>query len=220
MRNSTPVTSQHSWMLPLWSALIVVVGYLSIAFWSVDAYILASVLFIAPALIIISIVLIVYAIIRKGRKSRIALLSTVSILWLSSIFMFFVDAKYGLAIRTDARWAIWSRHYKADVLAQAASSNGDLKHVEWDGWGFAPAGDTTVYLVYDLSDSLSNAGRSGQPGKLDGIPCAVANVKRLERNWYTIQFYTNEVWDHCGNDSRADSDTMQYHRSRAGSAQT
>jgi len=33
-----------------------------------------------------------------------------------------------------ARWLVWSRSYKAEVLAQPDSANKELKHIEWDGW--------------------------------------------------------------------------------------
>jgi hypothetical protein len=39
------------------------------------------------------------------------------------------------AVRTAARWFVWSHDYKAQVLAQPASAKGDLKHMDWDGWG-------------------------------------------------------------------------------------
>lgn len=52
-----------------------------------------------------------------------------------------------------ARWMFWSGSYKAQVLAQPDSTNNELKHIEWDGWGGAGM-DTTVYLVFDPTDSL------------------------------------------------------------------
>jgi hypothetical protein len=92
-----------------------------------------------------------------------------------------------------ARWLIWSRSYKAEVLAQPDSANNELKHIEWDGWGWGGM-DTTVYLVFDPADSLSQAASSHQPGKYSGLPCKVDRVKRLEDKWYTVQFYTDRVW--------------------------
>jgi hypothetical protein len=92
----------------------------------------------------------------------------------------------------SARWLLWSRSYKAKVLAQPDSANGEFKHIEWDGWGWAGI-DTTVYLVFDPTDSLSRA--NGQrPGKYSGLPCEVPLVKRLEDKWYTVRFYTNHDW--------------------------
>ena len=97
------------------------------------------------------------------------------------------------AVRTAARWLVWSHGYKAKVMAQPASPNGELKHIEWDGWGWAGQ-DTTVFLVFDPTDSLSAAAKSRSPGKIKGIPCEVPLVRRLESRWYTVRFYTDEYW--------------------------
>lgn len=61
------------------------------------------------------------------------------------------------------------------------------------GWGWA-AQDTTVYLVFDPADSLSTPAHNYRLGKFDGIPCEVPVVKQREKNWYLIQFYTDEWW--------------------------
>jgi hypothetical protein len=95
-------------------------------------------------------------------------------------------------VRSAARWFAWSHHYKAKVLAKP-TVNGELQHIEWDGWGWA-AQDTTVYLVFDPTDSLSAAARNRRPGKFDGIPCEVPAIDRMERNWYAVRFYTDEWW--------------------------
>ena len=86
-----------------------------------------------------------------------------------------------------------SRQYKAEVLALPASTTDQLKHIEWDGWGWAEQ-DTQVYLVFDPTDSLSQAARSHHPGNYKGLPCEVFLVRRLESHWYTVQFYTDEWW--------------------------
>jgi hypothetical protein len=99
-------------------------------------------------------------------------------------------------IRTNTRWFLWSKRYRAQVLATDAV-NGELKHIEWDGWGFAGE-DTTVYLVFDTSDSLLTGAENRSPGKFAGIPCKVPSVHRLEAHWYTVLFYTDTNWQHCG----------------------
>ena len=109
------------------------------------------------------------------------------------------------AVHTAARWLLRSHDYKSRVLAQPTSTNGELKHIEWDSWGFPGAGDTVVYLVFDPTDSLSAAAKSHQPGKYSGIPCEVPHVGRLESHWYTVRFYTDEYWGkrnalNCGSD--------------------
>jgi len=197
MANSTTKPHRSNWMLPSCAVLLVVTVYFSMAFWAEDTEFLASVLFVAPALILVSVALIVCALTRGARQKRTALLSTVLALWLTAIAMFLLVSKYDFAMRTTARWLIWSRSYKAQVLAQPHPITGEFKHIEWDGWGFAPVGDTTVYLVFDPSDSLFAAARGGLPGKFYGIPCAVPELSRLEKNWYVARFYTDQDWDHC-----------------------
>jgi hypothetical protein len=99
-------------------------------------------------------------------------------------------------LRPELRWLFRSQHYKAELLAQPNMATG-LKHLEWDSWGFVPSGNNTVYLVYDPSDSL----RSPHPGTsgptVSGIPCEMAAIHRLERQWYWVLFYTDEDWGHC-----------------------
>ena len=91
------------------------------------------------------------------------------------------------------RWLVWSRSYKAEVFAQRNPANGELKHIEWDGWGWGGE-DTTVYLVFDPTDSLSAASQEHRPGKFNGIPCEVPLIERMEKNWYVVRFYTDEWW--------------------------
>jgi hypothetical protein len=111
-----------------------------------------------------------------------------------------------LASRDAVRWLLWSGTYKSEVLAQPAPPNGELKHIEWDGWGFAGL-DNTVFLVFDPTDALAAAARSEASGKFPGLPCEVVWVHRLERQWYTARFYTNTYWNFCGDCSDRSSRT-------------
>jgi hypothetical protein len=95
-----------------------------------------------------------------------------------------------------ARWLFKSREYKRRVMAQTPGSKAQLRHVEWDGWGWAGM-DTTVYLVFDPDTALDHAATSGLPGKYPGVPCEVYRVRKLEDHWYTVQFYTESSWEHC-----------------------
>ncbi|MDW5266786.1 MAG: hypothetical protein SA176_13650 [Edaphobacter sp.] len=99
-------------------------------------------------------------------------------------------------VRTTARWLVHSKAYKTEVLALPNPINGQFKHVEWDGWGFAGS-DTVGYLVFDPKDSLAAAAKSRSYGRFNGIPCEIFKVRRLESDWYAVYFYTDTDWDHC-----------------------
>jgi hypothetical protein len=96
------------------------------------------------------------------------------------------------SMRSTVRWLVWSQRYKSEVLAQRSAKD-QLQHIECDGWGMAGQ-DTTVYLVFDPTDSLSTALTRDNSSEHHGVPCAAAQVHRLERQWYAVQFYTNESW--------------------------
>ena len=51
--------------------------------------------------------------------------------------------------------------------------NSLLRRIEWDGWRLPEAGDTVTYLVFDPSERLRDASRTGRPGKFPDIPCEV-----------------------------------------------
>jgi len=105
--------------------------------------------------------------------------------------------------RPEAVWVTKSQTYKQQVLA-ATVAGGELKHVEWDGdgWGGAATGDWMSYVVFDPSDSLSEATKSDTPAKYSGIPCTVIKIRRLENQWYSVVLDMNQFWDkmhpNCG----------------------
>jgi hypothetical protein len=140
-------------------------------------------------------VLILAAIPKRTRRRSISLFLAVVVFLFTSGAML----KTQNVLRPSLRWLLWSRHLKAEVLAQS-SANEELRHVEWDGWGGAPVGDWTVYVVYDPTDSLSDAVKSGRQGtyqRYKGIPCEVESVRRLESQWYSVVLGMNEWWDRC-----------------------
>jgi hypothetical protein len=130
---------------------------------------------------------------RWRQNSRAVLAMVCTFLVLAWVLFRFSDS-----LRTAARWLVRSQNYKTQLLNHPTPSDGSLKHIEWDGWGFAGGGDTTVYLVLDPSDRLSEAAESHLPGKFSGIPCKAVRVHRLERYWYTVLFYTDTAWNYCG----------------------
>lgn len=138
---------------------------------------------------------------KSRRKTLLLLLAAVVCIAAFAVWWFVLETNSALG--TAARWIVRSRDYKARVLAQPDGTYGELKHVEWDAWGWAGE-STTVYLVFDPTDALAEAARSHQSGKYNGIPCKADLVRRLESHWYTVRFFTNDLWRPGCRDSSSD----------------
>jgi len=179
---------RFNWQLPIYGALgaAIVLAPKTIFGNDIGTFLLSG---IVAALVTITLLVFAIRAIRRQILSALAMLATFCIL---SWFLF----KISDDVRSAGRWLFKSKTYKAEVLAQP-SIDGQLKHVEWDGWGFAGSGDTVVYLVFDPNDSLATATKSHASGKFNGIPCEVFKVHRLEKYWYSVLFYTDTAWDHC-----------------------
>jgi hypothetical protein len=189
-------TARFDWRMQVFNSLLgSMVVFAAISLLNSDATLFLF-LFINAILSVSIIFLLIYAVFSKNRRRSRRQLLTLAILWIVSMSFFDFDRNHPIAIRTTARWLVSSRGYKTQVLAQPQPPNGEMKHVDWDGWGMF-AQNTEVYLVYDPTDSLRAAALSGQPGKFDGIPCQVPSVRHLESRWYSVIFYTGETWDHC-----------------------
>lgn len=186
---------RFNWRTQIYAALGALVVFAAIDLLEADATLFAFLL-IWAILSAGTILLLIYAVLSKNRHRSRRPLLTLAILWTISVPLFEFERSHPIAIRSAARWLAWSRDYKAQVLAEPQPASGELKHIEWDGWGMF-AQDTSVYLVYDPTDSLSAAAMSHKPGKFDHIPCKVPLVRRLESHWYSVMFYTNERWDFC-----------------------
>jgi hypothetical protein len=180
----------YDWRLPLAALLATPVLFLILAVFQPESLIYGF--FVVPIISIFLLVLAVISAIAKKKRRCLAILSMLVIFGVLSVPLI----KNYLEVRSSTRWLIWSNDFKAKVAAQPTSANGDLKHIDWDGWGWGGE-NTEVYLVFDPTDSLSAAAESHQPGKFSGLPCKVDRVFRLEPNWYAAQFYTGTDWDHC-----------------------
>ena len=140
------------------------------------------------------VLLLIAATRKKWRQCLSMLLTVVVLVGLSGALL-----RGENVLRPSIRWLLWSHRFKAEVLAQRAPSNGELRHMEWEATGFAGM-DNFVYLAFDPAETLASAAKSRAPGKFSGIPCKVPRVLRLEEHWYSVPFYTDEVWDagrHC-----------------------
>jgi len=195
MSSPSTDTVRFNWLMQVYAALgaLLVLGAISL----LDSDTSFFLFLLISAILSVSIIfLLIYAAFGKNRRRSRRQLVTLAIFWTISTSFFVFEQNHPIAIRSAARWLASSSDYKTQVLAQPQRPDGELKHIDWDGWGMF-AQNTEVYLVYDPTDSLSGAALNHQPGKFDGIPCGVQLVRRLERNWYSVVFYTSETWDHC-----------------------
>jgi hypothetical protein len=129
---------------------------------------------------------------RKTRRQRLIALFVVVVYAFVPILLL---SNYSF-VRDHARWLLLSGSYKAKVLAQP--SNEQLKHAEWDGWGFAGVANTMTFLVFDPTDSLADASGLLPPVKARRLPCDVWRVRRLEGQWYAVLFYSDTYWGQGG----------------------
>jgi hypothetical protein len=185
-----------NWQVRLYTALAGLILFVGIEICQADTALLLYI-FIVAILLLSSSVLLVCAAIGKNRRRYLQQLSTLMIFLVVAVGVFFFGRMYPFAIRSAARWFVWSQHYKTLVLAQPSPPNNELKHIEWDGSGFAGVANTTVYLAFDPADSLSTPAKSHGPGKFNGIPCEALLVRRLEAHWYAVLFYTDQTWGQC-----------------------
>jgi hypothetical protein len=164
------------WWLPFYAAAVALIVFLPILMFNgFDVTEMVYVfVFIPLGSLFFALVLLVTAFIKKATPSLTIFLMFPAY-WAVSVLLFMNSAE----LRTRTRWLIHSNEFKSDLLAHSIPANGDLRHIEWDGWGWAGM-DTTEYLVFDPADSLAGAAKTHSKGKFPGIPCEVPRVHRLE----------------------------------------
>jgi hypothetical protein len=183
---SQPAT-QPVWKMPLFGLSAAVVAHLPdmISGNGLAPFLLTCILLIVSGVIVLAVVA---ANVRRNLLPALAMLATFCLVaWL--LF------KVSYDFYTTGRWLAHSKQYKAEVMAEPQPANGELKHIEWDGWGFA-GNDTVVYLVFEPARELTTVPETTS-GRYVGIPCAVWRVRRLEPHWYYVVFYTNTDWTEC-----------------------
>lgn len=189
MDEETGKRDRFDWRCPFRAAVGALVLFVPIIIYGIGS--IAEILYISLCPII-SVIFLIVAFRKKGVR-RLSVLSMLVVYWAVSWGLLIKSPE----LRTTTRWLLWSRDYKAKLLAQPVSASGALRHIEWDGWGGFGAGDTVEYLVYDPNDSLLKAAKNHSPGKFDGIPCEVVRVRRLDSEYYIVLFYTDTDWDLC-----------------------
>lgn len=129
----------------------------------------------------------------KGRVLVVVCASSFGTI-LIALCMTFLGIPPGL--RPHVYWLLGSGQYKRAVLSSPHSPD-QLLHTEWsgDGWGGAPVGDWMGYVVYDPSDSLPRTNKNEPSRRINGVPCDVVAVRRLEKSWYSVVTDMNQFWD-------------------------
>jgi len=185
-----PIQDRFNWLLALYAAMAAVAISLGIDLlksWDFVGF--AYVLLVIPIISICVLGLAVFCAFRhrfrNGASLLIALVAFVGI----SLQM----ERYSSTLRAEMLWLLHSREYKTEVFAQPAPTNGALREIDWFGWGMF-AQDTEMYLVYDPKNSLSQ--RNPATGKYGVLHCDVWRVQRLEDRWYSVTFYTSNVWEY------------------------
>ncbi len=187
---------RFDWRWPLYGIPAAFLVFLPIQLCQFDTSLFLKLLAI-PFLLLVSAMLLITSAFPKKKRQILAMLLTLVIFWATSTAFVLYDHRNRQPTRSFVRWLIWSRSYKAEVLAQPTPTNGDFKHMVWDASGFAGIANTDVYLVFDPTDSLTAPAKDHRIGKFNGIPCTVPLIRRLESHWYTVTFYTDENWGDC-----------------------
>jgi hypothetical protein len=191
-----PQRDRFSWQMSLY-AVVAAVLVMLLSFVYASDPVLDYLFFLVPTVCLaILALLLVVVFSKRTRRNLSMLLAAVMFLLVAGAML-----KTQEVVRPSLRWRLWSRRMKAQVLAQPSAPNEQLKHMEWDGWGWGPVGDWTAYIVYDPTDSLSVSAKDGRWAsnkRLKGIPCEVDSVRRLEAHWYSVVLGMNEWWDRCG----------------------
>jgi hypothetical protein len=177
------------WWFPALTALCGAAALFPLTVSSSD---LCAILYVFATIPLVSLVLLLIAYRRRGKQRLSALSAFALFLVFTAVLFARLDE-----MRSDARWFVYGRTFKANLLTQPNAAGGLFKHIEWEGWGFAGAGDTVVYLVFDPTDSLASASKTRASGRFSGLPCDVYRVRRLDTKWYAVYFYTDTDWEHC-----------------------
>lgn len=135
---SEKIANRFNWWLPFYGSLGAAVVVLPRMILGND---IGTFLGMAVIAAIVGLILLVI-LFRTIRRQTMAALSMVAVFGAASWLLFRVSDD----VHTTGRWLIQSGRYKTEILAQPNPANGELKHAEWDGWGFA--GQVTRWCIW------------------------------------------------------------------------
>ncbi|HEY1903211.1 MAG TPA: hypothetical protein VGG56_12305 [Terracidiphilus sp.] len=193
MTNDKDGRKGSSWWLLLYAAITAVCLFLAVI--AVEGFDVDAIFYTFVGVPLISLVfglvLLATSIFRKRKPERVYLL-IFPVYWVISAALFMNASE----IRLRAQWLLHSHKLKASIQMQPAPNNGELRHAEFDGAGWAGM-DTVEYLVFDPTDLLTIPISNHSKGRFPGIPCEVPMIRRMDRSWYVVTYYTNAEWNKC-----------------------
>jgi cell division protein FtsW (lipid II flippase) len=172
------------WRVPFVVVIVAITAAFMLVMFSPNLGDIAALFVVAPITVLVLLGVLIW-----GQRTRLVCLALLCFYLPLSWQM----TKHSGEIRSEVRWLAASRFWKTKVLQQNPRPESGMKCIDWDGWGLF-AQDTEVYLVFSPDDGLRNY----SPSKLNGLPAPVWRVQRLEKQWYSVTFYTGEGWDGCG----------------------
>jgi len=179
-----------NWRPSLYAAILALAVYLPLVLsQAFDLAIMIYLFVLLPALTLLLALFLGIVWFSKKRAPGRSILLMMVIYWAVSAALY-VNSE---SLRAELKWMWGAKEFKSQVLANPSKAPGELRHAEWDGWGMFGM-DTKVYLVFDPADSLSVAAARHSTGKIQGIPCIVASIRRLDSQWYSVKLYTGSVW--------------------------
>lgn len=192
--DTTRLINRFKWWWPVCAGIVsLVVGTLILISSAFDLWETAY-LFLGIPLISVAVAISVFVAAKRSRRTpSLSIFLILPAYWAVTWILF----AYRIDVRFKVRWVLGEKDYKSSMMKQPEPISGELRHMDWDGWGWAGM-DTEVYLVYDPADTLAGPANTRSAGKFRGIPCEVPRVRRLESHWYAVEYYTGASWNECG----------------------
>jgi len=133
---------RFNWWLPLLGVAAAFIVFFSIAVQeNSDIEVFLFNLFVVPFVCLVLIVILAtrFRGLPENRWQSVSIMSIFVVFWAVSWTL----ALNYRVLHTFARWTLTSKIRKDQVLSQPLVADGQFRHAEWDGWGFAGS-DTVV----------------------------------------------------------------------------
>src|SRR5258708_37031320 len=130
---------RFNWKLSLYAAAGALIVFLPIALSSEFDF--GEIIYIFLVTPIVSLILLVIAVSKKSLSVLAMLVVYCEVSW--------ALVNQSDSLRTTGRWLLWSKGYETQILGQPYPANGELRHIEWDGWGDSEPG-IRLHMLYSI----------------------------------------------------------------------